>query len=272
MTDVDDTSQLPTTEGQLATVKGPISKRDEVALRVQERKRLENENFTFQPALHARLGKHNVTSAEPSCSRFDRLYGDAVKRQSGESKQRNEENQQSLPGSVLLTRSRSSSTDQRSTDSGSSFSRVNSVDRTLPKETAKDPTMTLAEPLKRSKSVDRSQSISASVARLHSTKDQTTEKPDQKKSEKTKNVKADAPTTFLAPKVRSSSMIFVANPTAATTLSAQDRLRLLAENKNSQLETEPTRPRARVADGMPSQSRPISQPKLSAPAEAIGTA
>ena len=272
MTDVDDPRQLPATEGQSVTIKGPISKREEVAMRIQERKRLENENLTFQPALHARQGKQTMSNVEPSGSRFDRLYGDAVKRQCGESKQRNDESQQSFASSVLPVRSRSSSTDRRSTDSGISFSKASSDERMASKESSKDPTITLPAPLKRSKSVDRSQSISASVARLQSSKDQPIEKPDEKKSEKTKSTKTDSVPTFLAPRVRSSSMIFVANPTAATTLSAQDRLRLLAENKNNQLETEPTRQRSRVADGLQSQSKQISVLRSSTSSEVVGTA
>ena len=272
MTDVDDPRQLPSTEGHSVTVKGPISKREEVAMRIQEKKRLENENLTFQPALHARQGKQTMTNVEPSGSRFDRLYGDAVKRQSGESKQRNDENQQSFSSSVLPVRSRSSSTDRRSTDSGISISKASSDERMASKEIAKEPTITLPAPLKRSKSVDRSQSISASVARLQSSKDQPLEKPDEKKSEKIKMTKTDSVPTFLAPRVRSSSMIFVANPTAATTLSAQDRLRLLAENKNNQLETEPIRQRSRVADGLQSQSKLVSSIRSSSSSEVVGTA
>ena len=129
MTDVDDPRQLPATEGQSVTIKGPISKREEVAMRIQERKRLENENLTFQPALHARQGKQTMSNVEPSGSRFDRLYGDAVKRQCGESKQRNDESQQSFASSVLPVRSRSSSTDRRSTDSGIPFSKASSDER-----------------------------------------------------------------------------------------------------------------------------------------------
>ena len=272
MTDVDDPRQLPATEGQSVTIKGPISKREEVAMRIQEKKRLENENLTFQPALHARQGKQTMTNVEPSGSRFDRLYGDAVKRQSGESKQRNDESQQSFSSSVLPVRSRSSSTNRRSTDSGISISKASSDERMASKESAKDPTITLPAPLKRSKSVDRSQSISASVARLQSSKDQPIEKPDDKKCEKIKSTKTDSVPTFLAPRVRSSSMIFVANPTAATTLSAQDRLRLLAENKNNQLETEPIRQRSRVGDGLQSQSKQMSLIRSSSSSEVVGTA
>ena len=272
MTDVDDPRQLSTAGEQFATLKGPISKRDEVAMRVQERKRLENENLTFQPTLHARQGKQTVANAEPFGSRFDRLYGDAVKRQSGEMKYRNDENQQSHAVSVLPTRSRSSSTDRRSTDTGSSFSRVSSVQRMASKEGSKDPTVILPASMKRSKSVDRSQSITASIARLHSSKDQPVEKLDEKKVEKTNSATTDVAPTFLAPKVRSSSMVFIANPTAATTLSAQDRLRLLAENKSNKLETEPTRQRSRASDGIPSQTKQLSQPKRPSPSEAVGTA
>jgi hypothetical protein len=272
MNDVDDPRQLPTAEGQPVTIKAPISKRDEVAMRIQERKRLDNENLTFQPTLHARQGKQTATNVEPSGSRFDRLYGDAVKRQSGDLKQRNDENQHLLAGSALPTRLRSSSTDRRSTDSRSSFSRSSSFERMSSKENIRDATVTLPAPLKRSKSVDRSQSISASIARLHSSKDQPVEKSDERKSEKTKSGKADVAPPFLAPKVRSSSMIFIANPTAATTLSAQDRLRLLAENKNSQLETEPIRIRTRIADASVGQPRQVGQPKISPTNEVTGTA
>jgi hypothetical protein len=271
MNDVDDPRQLPTTEEQPVTIKIPISKRDEVAMRIQERKRLDNENLTFQPTLHARQGKQTATNGEPSGSRFDRLYGDAVKRQSGDLKQRNDENQHLLAGSALPTRLRSSSTDRRSTDSRSSFSRSSSFERMSSKENVRDATVTLPAPLKRSKSVDRSQSISASIARLHSS-NQPVEKSDEKKIEKTKSGKTDVAPPFLAPKVRSSSMIFIANPTAATTLSAKDRLRLLAENKNSQLETEPIRMRTRIADASVGQPRQIGQPKTSPTNEVIGTA
>ena len=199
------------------------SKRDEIAARAEERKRQVTENCTFQPTLLARQGKASQIPVSNGGSRFDRLYDDAMKRQSSETKPKIESNTIRRPASALKLRS--SSADSRADESSGSVRKSASLERNFVKEPAKESSTTVNP--KRSNPTVRSPSVSAITARQYATKNGQNNGGDESKANSVKPPSMIKTTSQpVASKASSNGMTFMENPMNARASSTLNRKRV----------------------------------------------
>ena len=207
------------------------SKRDEIAARAEEKKRQVTENCTFQPTLLARQSKANQIPVSNGGSRFDRLYDDAMKRQSSDPKPKIESNTVRRPNSALKLRS--SSVDTRADENSGCARKSANFDKNFVKEPSKEPSNTVNP--KRPNPAFRSPSVSAMTARQNVAKISQNNGGDENKGTSLKSPNLIKPTSqTVTSTVPANGMIFMENPMNARSTSAIHRKRLDAENLKSQ--------------------------------------
>lgn len=194
-------------------------------------------------------------------SRFDRLYGDAFnKRQTDQVKPRN--------GETVLTasnsntpRARSASSDPRAANRASSATRTSNAGRVPVQENLKNQTTSKPTPPRRSISMDRSSSVSATTARLHAAKKAATEKSDSKvvvDVKKVPHINTIVP-AFASPTARPTTMMFFENPLHAR---ASERLRLNTDDKTRQPSVEGAQRDPEATNGAIVEPATVSIPEV----------
>jgi hypothetical protein len=179
-----------------------------------------------------RQEKNSNAGSTARPSRFDRLYGDAIKRQTDQAKPRNGETLSTTSHSNT-PRARSASSDPRAADRGNNTTRSFNAGRIPVQENLRNLSTTKPTPPRRSISMDRSSSVSATTARLHAAKKATTEKSDCKvviDVKKVPHISTIVP-AFASPTARPTTMMFFENPLHAR---STERLRLNTDDKTRQ--------------------------------------
>lgn len=193
-------------------------------------------------------------------SRFDRLYGDAIKRQTDQAKPRNGETPSTTSNSNT-PRARSASSDPRAADRRNSATKDSNSGRVPVQENQRSQSTLKPTPPKRSTSMDRSSSVSATTARLHAAKKAATEKCDSKIAidvKKAPHINTIVP-AFASPTARPTTMMFFENPLHAR---ASERLRLNTGDKTRQPSVERAQQDPEAVNGAIVEPVIVSIPKV----------
>jgi hypothetical protein len=209
-----------------------------------------------QPKRQEKTSNGGTTTRQ---SRFDRLYGDAIKRQTDQAKPRNGETLSATSNSNT-PRARSASSDPRASDRGSNMTRGSNAARVPVQESLRNQSTSRPTPPRRSISMDRSSSVSATTARLHAAKKATTEKSDSKiviDVKKVPHINTIVP-AFASPTARPTTMMFFENPLHAR---SSERLRLNTDDKTRQPSVERAQQNPQAVKGAIVESAIVSIPK-----------
>ena len=239
------------------------SKRDEISLKKEEKMRKDKENINFQPSLQARRVANAPPKVTPAGSRFDRLYGDAVKRQEDEPRMKSRPDDGELTFTPSISpKARSVSRERNPADLSNNLYKAAGAGRVTVKETPKDsfkPTIS-----KRAKSLERSSSVADLSARLYGSKDIYNEKLNARIAEEAeRNAKKCTFVPKMSPKTRAVSLTAA---TAAKSAAVANRLFSLAEVKKGKLEEGRATQVKKEMEGVTFQPNLATKPKVTAAA------
>ena len=245
-----------------------LSKRKEIALKKEKLLRTAEDNLTFQPTLYARPGDIR-SKVDPLVSRFDRLYGDAVKRLEVDPKSRSRHDDRELTFKPSISaKARSFSTDRRASDLVNSMHKGIGVGRTPPKESSKNPCLFKPTISKRASSMERTSSVVDTTSRLYASKDAYKQKLDLKKAADDKrNAEVCTFSPIMPAKIRMNTItgsLIQKSPNLA------DRLNSYAATKKSKLEQEKASQELRSMEGVTFQPKLISKSKNATMSQPVG--
>ena len=160
---------------------GSPSLRREIEMKRELKMEKEAARSTFQPELSARRGRDN--SVKPvGGSRFDRLYNDAIKRKSDESRASIDANNYTFKPTIS-PKSRSVSRERKPAELFNSLHSASGAGRITVKEAPKDVKLFTPTISKRASSLDRSSSMLDVNARLYAAKKKQQENMEKEKEE-----------------------------------------------------------------------------------------
>lgn len=245
-----------------------LSKRDEIALRKEKQLRTAKESMTFQPTLHARPRDIKL-KGNPTVSRFDRLYGDAIKRLEEDPKSRSRPDDNELTFKPAISaKARSSSSDRRASDLVNSMHKGVGTGRIPIKESPKDPNLFKPTISKRANSIERSSSALDTSSRLYASKDTYKRKLDLKKAEDDKRT-AELCTfsPMMSPKIRANTLTISTSPKTPPLI---DRLNSYAMSRKGKLEQERASQELREMEGVTFQPKLVTKSKAAATSQHVG--